>query len=208
MIKAILFDIDGVLLDSFDANLDFYQRLMALAGYQGPTREEYIPFFHRPMRDLIAAHTQAESPEEIQRIWEMGCNREGLYDHALLSMPTMTEEIISSLHTSYHLGVVTSRVISGVYTVPALKNLERYFSTLVAYEDTEHHKPHPAPLLLAAQRLACAPPDCVYIGDAPTDMIAAQEAGMQRILFSTTIDIPDVVRATSFTGLPDIIAAL
>ena len=40
MIKAVIFDVDGVLLDSFEANFTFYQNLMKAAGYTAPTRKK------------------------------------------------------------------------------------------------------------------------------------------------------------------------
>jgi phosphoglycolate phosphatase len=46
-------------------------------------------------------------------------------------------------------------------------------------DSAEQRKPHPAPLLLAAERLGVTPAECVYIGDARTDVVAASSAGMR-----------------------------
>lgn len=53
MIKAIIFDVDGVLFDSFEANFKFYEDLFNKAGYIPPTRKEYPKLFHLPMMDVI-----------------------------------------------------------------------------------------------------------------------------------------------------------
>jgi beta-phosphoglucomutase-like phosphatase (HAD superfamily) len=53
MIKAVLFDVDGVLIDSFEANLKFFQRLISKAGYTPPTREEYQVAFSMNLRSAI-----------------------------------------------------------------------------------------------------------------------------------------------------------
>jgi pyrophosphatase PpaX len=49
---------------------------------------------------------------------------------------------------------------------------------IAGQEETDLHKPHPAPLLYAAAQLAAAPRDCVYVGDATVDVEAAHAAGM------------------------------
>ena len=185
MIKAVLFDVDGVLLDSFEANLDFYQSLMKRAGYLGPTREQYAERFHMPMKEFIGKIAPFASAEEVHRIWEMGRAQNDLYNQTLLALTEGTETIIPLLSARYPLGIVTSRVLVGVYERTPLKNFESHFATVVSYEDTENHKPHPDPLLLAAQRLSCTPDTCVYIGDQETDMIAARAAGMKGVHFTT-----------------------
>ena len=58
------------------------------------------------------------------------------------------------------------------------------FDTIVAFEDTAQHKPHPEPLLTAVKRLGISPQEAVYIGDAPTDAQAAKAAGMPVIIYA------------------------
>ncbi len=208
MIKAVLFDVDGVLLDSFEANLDFFQNLLAQAGYQGPTREQYSTMFHLPMWDVISILTKSPCEEEIKRIWEMGRGRDSFYDHNLLSLGRAAEEVIPSLSSLYQLGIVTGRIRESIYEFAKLKTLEPHFSVAISYEDTANHKPHPEPLLLASQRLNILPQECVYIGDQETDMTAADAAGMKRILYSTTQRSGGIVCATSFSQLHAIISRL
>lgn len=208
MIKAVLFDVDGVLLDSFEANLDFFSNLMAKAGYQGPTREQYKNMFYLPMWDVIGALTQSDSHDEIKRIWEMGRARDTFYDHNLLALPERAKEVVAILSTAYQLGIVTGRIKESVFEFPALKELEGNFSVVVSYEDTKHHKPHPEPLLLAAQRLNLSPSECIYIGDQETDTQAADGAGMKHILYSSTLESENSIRATSFSQLFEIILRL
>ena len=58
------------------------------------------------------------------------------------------------------------------------KGILPYFTTAVLEEDTALHKPDPAPLLLCLERLGIAAEDAIYIGDAPSDCLAAKRAGM------------------------------
>jgi HAD superfamily hydrolase (TIGR01549 family) len=87
-------------------------------------------------------------------------------------------ELLSLLREQGHkVGIVTSS--PQWYAEQLLGNLKIPYDTLVAYGDTERHKPDPAPLILARRRLGCAEADpCLYVGDEITDFEAAYNAGM------------------------------
>jgi HAD superfamily hydrolase (TIGR01549 family) len=208
MIKAVIFDVDGVLLDSFEANLKFYQDLMVKAGYRPPTREEFPPLFHLSMMEAIKALTKSASAKEIERIWEMGKSREVKYPIELLKMPEQAESVIDTLNKDFILGIVTSRIKEAVYEVPALAKLEKYFKTAVSYQDTVNHKPHPEPLLLAAQKLNISPNDAVYIGDVENDVIAGKAAGMKVVIYSKNKFGNADICISDFSKLPEVIKSL
>lgn len=71
MIKAVLFDVDGVLINSLEANTKFLQDLLSKAGYRQPSQEEYKAVFHNTLKDAIRILTKSDSEAEIQKIWEM-----------------------------------------------------------------------------------------------------------------------------------------
>ncbi len=208
MIKAVIFDIDGVLIDSFEANFKFFQDLMIVAGYKPPVKKEYSNYFHLPMWDVIKTLTESSSDEEIKRIWNMGKNDEVKYPHDLLVMPENAEEIIKKLRKKYLLGIVTSRVMEGVDRVPVLFNLKKYFNVMITYQDTKNHKPHPEPILLACEKLDVIPNEAVYVGDVENDVIAGKAAGTKTILFSKkNVGTADLY-TSSFLGLPKLISLL
>ena len=91
-------------------------------------------------------------------------------------------ELLTKLHRmSYRMGIVTSK--RGIHAIRELtsKQLNAVFEVIVAQEDTVLHKPHPAPLLAAADKMKVDAVDCIYIGDQPTDIEAAHAAGMRSI---------------------------
>lgn len=208
MIKAVIFDIDGVLLDSFEANLRFFQSLMTLAGYRPPTRKEFPSLFHLSLMDVIKKLTGSKSEEEIMRVFNLGGSREVSYPIELLNMPDGADEIIKMLSKKYLLGIVTSRIKNSVYEAPKLAMLKKYFKVAVSYEDTGNHKPHPDPLLLAAKKLGVAAAVCVYIGDVENDIRAAHAAGMKSILFSKEKIDGAEVRTPDFKNIPVLIENL
>ena len=185
MIKAIIFDIDGVLLDSFEANLKFFQDLMEKFNHQPPTRKQYVKWFHFSMYDAIMAMSGVTDEDEVQEMMAVGRSREDVaYRTDLVKMPKGAPEVIKNLSQKYRLGIVTSRVKESVYEFPQLAVLKKYFQTAVSYDDTEKHKPDPEPLLLAAKRLGIKPSEAVYIGDVKNDLVAGRAAGMKVIIYS------------------------
>lgn len=208
MIKAVIFDIDGVLIDSFEANLKFFQDLMVKAGYKPPTRKEYATLFHLSMFDVIKTLTKLSSDEKTQEIWEMGKSRAVEYPHHLLVVTKGVEKTLGTLSKNYVLGIVTNRVKEGIYEIPALLKLKKYFSATIAYQDTKNHKPHPEPLLLICERLNVDPKMAVYIGDAEIDIAAGKDAGMKTILFSKTIAGSPDLSTQNFQEIPSLVKKL
>jgi pyrophosphatase PpaX len=89
------------------------------------------------------------------------------------------EDVLATLKERGHrLGIVTAKRRLTVDLAFARLPIEHLFETVVGGDETEHHKPHPAPLLLALDRLGAAPEDAVYVGDSPFDMEAAKAAGL------------------------------
>jgi N-acetyl-D-muramate 6-phosphate phosphatase len=183
MIKGVIFDVDGVLLDSLETNLYFFQKLMEDLGYPPPTREQYQAIHFYGMRDVIRELTGLEDEEKIQKIWEYGKTFDDGGPPA--KMPAGSEEIIKSLAQTYKLGIVTSRIQKNTFEGPQLLEIKNLFGAVVSYEDTEKHKPDPEPLLLAVKKLNLKPEECVYIGDAETDMQAGKAAGTATIFYTS-----------------------
>ena len=184
MIKAILFDVDGVLIDSFEGNLKFSHDLLALAGYGPLTREMYAHMYHLSFADVAREVTQSTSEKEIQRLLKMAQQRVVPFPYHLYKLHIGVASTIRKLAKTYELGLVTSKLKNGIFQYKKLQELQKYFSTVAAYEDTVNHKPHPEPLLFAAKNLNVKPNEVIYIGDLDSDIQAARAAGMKVIIYS------------------------
>jgi phosphoglycolate phosphatase len=75
-------------------------------------------------------------------------------------------------------GIVTNKAMRFTAPIVAGLGLASRAAVVIAGDSTPHAKPHPAPLLEAAQRVGVAPADCVYVGDDHRDIIAGRAAGM------------------------------
>ena len=182
MIKAVIFDVDGTLLDSFEANLKFYQDLMERSGYDSITREQYAEMMHLSRWEMI--HTLIRpSDEEMDRVWALGETLASDVSPDTLHIPEGAGEVVRILSEKYLLGIATSGLRDTVYKPPELSALRHLFRTTVCYEDTVNHKPDPEPLLLAARQMGVSPDEAVYIGDMPSDFQAARAAKMKIIMY-------------------------
>ncbi len=206
MIKAALFDVGGVLIDSFEANLKFFQNLMVKTGYASPTRESFRDIFPLNLPAAIKALTKNESAAELNRILQIAQSRETGYDVEQITTPPDAEKVLVALSKDYKLSIVTSRQYP--YEAPALAKLPKYFQVTVSYADTKNHKPHPEPLLLAAQRLEVAPAECVYLGDAASDLQAGRAAKMKVIIYSKIKESRADAWTASFAQLPELVSSL
>lgn len=200
MTKAIIFDIDGTLLNSFEANFVLFQKLMEAAHRPVPTRETYKAIFHCTLHDAIQILADTGDEAETKRIQD-------LLETIQVPAAPLSEgvmETIEQLDGAYSLAVVTSRIKAYAFE-PPLDTIEHHFKIAITYEDTEQHKPNPAPLLLAAQQLGLAPEDCLYVGDVKSDFDAAKGAGMPFILFSQEPSDWATAHATHFREIPNLI---
>jgi pyrophosphatase PpaX len=82
------------------------------------------------------------------------------------------------------LGIVTAKRRRTVDLAFAILPLERYFDAVVTAEQTQHHKPHPEPVLIALERLGSAPAEAAFVGDSPFDMGAGKAAGVFTVAVS------------------------
>jgi HAD superfamily hydrolase (TIGR01549 family) len=207
MIEAVLFDVDGVLMDSLEANTHFFGKLFTHFGYEAPTKAEYKKIYNLSIRDVIRVWAKVESEEQIEKMWEY--SRTLPYDLGLLSQPEDAPKVIADLAKRYRLGIVTSRGVLGLEKYFDFSGLKIFFEASVVYEETEKHKPDPEPINLILEKMKLTPSSAVYIGDSATDVEACQSIGMRCISFNNQESLPEATaHAENFSDLPNIIKSL
>ncbi len=206
MVKAILFDIDGVLVDSVKANAHLYRDVLGHFGLTGPTDEEQRTNNHRTFIDNIRHYARTTDEALIQRMFEYGMSFPREYD--LMELTDGVQDTLKALQKRYALGVVSSRLHRGLGHLLEFFGLDGYFSVQVGFEDTAEHKPHPDPLLFGARKLGYQPSDVVYVGDVETDVQAARSAGMRMVHYATETLPGDHTTVRDFRALLDAVSML
>jgi len=186
MTKAVLWDMDGVLVDTapfhFQAWRDLFQSLgkgFADADFRRTfgLRNDAI------LRDILGEL----APAEVERLAQ---RKEGLYREKIEGRVTAIPGAIDLLRRLQQRGrkmaIVSSAPGENVRAVLRSLGLEGVFEAVVAEEDTLKGKPDPQGFLLAAEELGVAAGECVVIEDAPGGVEAAKGAGMSCIGLATS----------------------
>jgi pyrophosphatase PpaX len=175
---VVLFDFDGTVIDSGaiilasmrHATLTVLGRevedevLMAAVGGSGLAEQ---------MRLLDESLV-----DELVRVYR--AHNEPLHSE-LACCPGMEDVLAQLKQEGRRLGIVTAKRHETVALAFEHVPIEHLFDVIVGSEDTERHKPHPAPVLYALDQLDADADDAVYVGDSPFDVRAAKAAGIHAI---------------------------
>jgi len=173
--KAVLFDWDGTLLNSFAADERAYLAMFQALGIDFTTEDlarHYHPDWYRVYR---AARIHRSRWDEANRIWRAA------YSPQSTRLMPGARTVLRSLAKRFTLGLVTSGSRDRVCIQLENLQLTRHFAVCVCSEDASPRKPHPAPLKRALDLAGLAPEDCVYVGDSPQDIEMAHRANVRVI---------------------------
>ncbi len=202
--RAVLFDVDGVLLDSTAANIAFYRELFRQIGDIIPTNEDLAANNHVSMEGMLRRFYPDRSDQTIHDWIQLG-DRIDTGLELLRPMPGVLE-VIPRLAKQYHLGLATNRTLAAVEELWKVVPLAKYFTAISAYETTEHHKPDPEPLLHALEVLGVQPLEAAFVGDAETDLEAGLAAGVDVIILGQEQWPGAKETISSLTELPLVLA--
>ena len=185
-IRAIIFDMDGVLIDSAAAHYESWRRLAAELGRQ-LTLEQFSATFGQQNRDIIpqffGGHPDAE------RIAELAERKEVIYRDLVRGQMPAIDGAVDLVRRCHAAGLRLAVGSSGPQPNIALAldelGITDCFETIVHEKDVTRGKPDPQVFLLAAERLGIEPGACAVIEDAPTGIQAALAAGMTAIGLTT-----------------------
>lgn len=197
--QAVIFDVDGVLVDSYHAHLESWQA--TAREHEVPfTREDFARTFGRTSRDIIRLlwpNGETLSDEAIRIIDD---RKEALYREIVVqAFPAMdgAGELIRGLHQAgFRIAAGSSGPPENVQLAVERLGMAHAFGALVTGMDVTRGKPDPQVFLLAAERLGTPPARCVVVEDAPAGVEAAHRAGMKCVgVISTGRTHADVAHA-------------
>jgi len=181
--RAILFDLDGTLVDSAPDLAGAANQLRQQHGLEALPLETYRPRAGSGARGMLAAGFGLSADAPVYEVMRQAFL--ALYEQRLLQSTTVFEAIPSLLARLEELdcawGVVTNKALYLAEPMLIGLDLRHRLSVLVCGDSTPHLKPHPAPLLEAARRLGHAADQCIYVGDDERDMRAGRSSGMKTL---------------------------
>lgn len=189
MIKAVLLDLDGTLLDTAP---DLTAAANAMLGEQGlgPLPAQVVRDFigrgipHLVERCLQAAGQPLPCARLESALRSFGAHYRRLNGRASAAFPGVPDALGRMRAAGLRLACVTNK--AAAFTAPLLEKtgLAPYFDSVVTADQVGKRKPHPGPFLHACRELAVAPTAAAVIGDSANDAEGARAAGCRVLLVS------------------------
>ena len=181
-----MFDADGVLFESFESNIAYYNAIFAEVGEPPLDADEEIKSISYAAGDVFKLRAR-ENAEMLARIHGIarGIDQQPFFD--LLKPPFELRPFMLELKRRYRLALATNRSA----TVPALVQhlkLADVFDAIASALDKVAPKPAPDIIRLCLERAKVRPENAVYIGDSPIDREAAEAAGVPFIGVGSRVD--------------------
>jgi HAD superfamily hydrolase (TIGR01509 family) len=172
-LRAVLFDLDGTLLNSERSDILAMGRLFHDDLGLDMDEEEISKYVGISSRDVLE-QLAPDRVEELLAVW-LAYQEELLVDTHLF--PGIPEILRSMSRSNLGLGVVTGQSKSELNVTRRHVGIDGLIDVWVSADDAAFAKPHPAPVRLALETLGCLPDQAVMIGDTRFDMEAGRKAG-------------------------------
>lgn len=172
--KAVILDIDGTLLDTYETNMIPLMQIIQEELGQTWTLEQLRPFYCqtglKTMRDLGFSDIEGTYAR-----WVAAVNAN---ENVIKPFEGIHEALQALRDAGFRLAVVSSKMHKQYQIDMGGHGLDVFMETAVLVEDTVNHKPHPEPMLECLRRMQLQPEDVIYVGDAVNDGLAAENAGV------------------------------
>ena len=174
-LKAILFDLDGTLLDSVPVILKSFREVYDEMGI--PFDEGFVlRNIGIPLRVQGKVFGGERAEEFIERYKVIYRRYHGQDDKLFPGTVEMLDVVRAK---GYRTAVVTSKSVPSTQRTTQGAGIADKFDVMVTADDVTHPKPHPEPIVKALELLGVRPEEAVYVGDALSDVDAAQKAGVR-----------------------------
>ncbi len=181
--KAVIYDCDGVIFDSLEANYVFYSKVMEHFGKSPLDRknDEIMNLLHTySSRDVLARFFTEDDD------YDAALGFAGSIDYReLLPFMRMEEgfrETLEALRGDMLLAICTNRSTSMEMVLEHF-GLTEYFSCVMTASRVRNPKPHPEPLLKILEQFAILPGEALFVGDSELDRLASEAAGVPFIAY-------------------------
>ena len=185
--KGVIFDMDGTLLESTEADYRAWEKVFNDYGKE-LSYESYQPLLGVKSADVIQYQLGVNSEEDIKRILKEKFDYFVEYVNENPIKPVHAAEIFLKSLAPYpvKVGLATSSRKAKMQMVLEKLNFLQYFDTIVTGDEVKHSKPAPDIFLKAAARLGVSPENCIVVEDGPVGVAAAKSANMKCVAITST----------------------
>ena len=187
--RAVIFDLDGVMIDSEPLHIQAWKVLFAREGIT-VTEEEYLHGIGMLDADWIG-YLFSRRGKQADPEWWQNAKREVYRDILAANIRPFpgVAALVRRLHAEFRLGLASSSWRENLEVVLEAMNLRPCFRVLTGKEDVTRHKPDPEAYLRTASHLGLPPHACTVIEDSMLGVRAARAAGMRCIAVTNSLPI-------------------
>jgi pyrophosphatase PpaX len=177
---AILFDLDGTLIDSIELIVKSASFAFAKCGLACPTEKEWLTGVGRPLPTMFRqfATTDDDVTALLLAYREFQTANHDLLVRSYEGIPTLLGALAVRGHP---MAIVTSKSLALAGRGLAHTGIDKFFETVVGMDSSERHKPHPEPVMIALDRLGITADRAWFVGDSVHDMESGNAAGVRTV---------------------------
>jgi HAD superfamily hydrolase (TIGR01509 family) len=184
-VKAILFDMDGVLTDSFDAWCHIINDAMREIGKTPLSKSVLRKHFGAPVERDQKTHFKGYTIEEIRKMY-----LKHYFTHwkKIRLFPDTLPVLKKVAGNGWKIGLISNSTKDIINPMLKRHGIARYFDAVMSMDDVKNRKPHPEMVIKACRILNVKPSETIVIGDTQNDMLAGKSAGCLTIGIGTKGD--------------------
>lgn len=206
---AVVFDLDGTIVDTVPLIVASYQHTFRTFYGREEDEARIRSWIGQP---LLRAFQQVD-PERAESMVETYLQWNDEHTEEMICPFEGAAEILRDLRAAgVWVGAATSKRRGQAERAVAFTGLEGLVDLTVTFEDTVVHKPDPAPIALACERIGADPDQAVYVGDAAVDVLAGRAAGLDTVAVTWGAGTLEALRqagpSVEVTTFPELRAAL
>ena len=179
MVKAILFDFDGTLVDASKAIIQTFNSVVTRFGLDPWTHNRITTGIGKPLVTLFQEIRPECRPFQLQEMLKAYEELAGEEDPRAVRLKPNVRLTLASLNERVRMGIVTSRRSTGARNILRHFELEQYFSAVIGIENVDRPKPDAEPLRMALDLLGVSAEEALMVGDTPDDVRSARNAGVK-----------------------------
>jgi len=186
-LKAILFDMDGVIIDSFEASYSIFNDLRKIRNLGKMDREEYRKkAWGKFIGENAKKYLKIESMKEVDAEYKKSVSKHKL---AAKLMPDAEKVLQIIKKKKIKVGLVTNTVRNFTLEILKKHKIRHYFDAIVTGDDVEKPKPYPDPVIKLCEKLKVDPDETMLVGDTKNDYKAGKSAGCFVVGLNTDGDL-------------------
>lgn len=172
--RAALLDIDGTVQNTSEFIHSAFEHVFKTLNIEGVTRADINPLIGLPLQEIYARFVPGE---DFARLRDMHNTYQSSHLTLIENYSGMEVVLRTLKEAGIKIAAVSSRKRESLEESLTHTGIIQYFDTVVGPYDTPHHKPHPAPALLALTRIEVLPHEAIMIGDSYVDVETGVNAG-------------------------------